>query len=42
MKVEQKVYGLKGGTKDFCAEDYVGEYHGEDKEVKQNKEEKQY
>jgi hypothetical protein len=29
-KVEQTVYGLKGGEKEFCAEDYVGNYHGKD------------
>ena len=39
MKIEQEVYGLKEGTKPFCAEDYVGEYHGEDKEIKTNLEE---
>lgn len=33
MKIEQEVYGLKGGTKNFCAEDYVGDYHGKDVEV---------
>jgi hypothetical protein len=38
MKVEQPVYGLKGGTKNFCAEDSVGEYHGKDKDVGSYKE----
>lgn len=42
MKVEQQVYGLKGGTKNFCAEEYVGEYHGKDENIKNNKEEKEY
>lgn len=39
MKIEQTVYGLKGGAKPFCAEEYVGEYHGKDVPAKSNLEE---
>lgn len=35
MKIEQEVYGLKGSDKgiSFCAEDYIGNYHGKDVEL---------
>lgn len=36
MKVDQMVYGLKSGEKPFCAEDFVGEYHGKDVPTKSN------
>jgi hypothetical protein len=38
MKIEQEVYGMKGGKKKFCMEDSVGEYHGKDKDAGSYKE----
>lgn len=42
MKIEQEVFGLKGGESNepevFCAEKGVGEYHGKDVEVKTEEE----
>ena len=33
MKLDQEVFGLKEGNEPevFCAEDFVGDYHGKDK-----------
>lgn len=33
MKVDQEVFGLKGGVKVFCPEHSVGDYHGKDVET---------